>query len=465
VLVLSGDPTRTHPLVKTELVQGRTQRDQNLILAVAVPGGLERHADHYLPLKPGTQDTLLMGLASTILNERGADTRSLARAPGFTEWKEAASAYSPDVVSKITGLDAGQITRAARSIGQADRVVVVLATGTGIPGDEAATARRACELLTLLGKVDGPGCGILVLGEKANVQGAVDAGLHPRMLPGARDVSSPEDRVACQDVWQAPVPAGPGWDEAEILRAQEHGDVGFLYLVGRDPGRTGGVPSTRPASQNDSAFVVVQDPFVTRAARSADVVLPVALLLERTGRFTAADGLPRQLRRAVPPPADLPQDGQLFVEIARRYGTPIVKGPALRSEMRRLSGDPARSAISPRFAVPEPPPVPEDLGRFVLDPSPQLFHSGCTTLHSAALRELSPPVSVRVSLHDAGELGIADGDMVRVIESETKLLVQARVDRTLRKGIVAISPTSLSEYGFETDPGHCGPRRVKLEIA
>jgi predicted molibdopterin-dependent oxidoreductase YjgC len=464
VLVLGSDPTRTHPLVKTELVQGRFQRDQKLLLAVAVPGGLERHASQYLPLRPGTQDTLLMGLASAILGEGVVDTRSLARSPGFKEWKEGVSAYSPEIVSEITGLDADQIREAARYLGEAGRVVVVVATGTGVPGDEATTSQRACEILALLGKVDGPGCGILVLGEKANVQGVVDAGLHPNLLPGARDASSREDRAACQEVWDARVPADQGWEAAEILQAQARGEVGFLYLVGHDPGEMVGGASTGPGAQNGSTFVVVQDPFVTRAAPAADVVLPVALLLERTGRFTAADGLLRQLRRAVPPPAELPQDGQVFTEIARLCGTPIVKGPALRSEMRRLSGDPTRSPISPRFAVPEPPPVPEDLGRFVLDLSPQLFHSGSTTLHSATLRELAPPVSVHVSPRDAGELGIADGTMVRVAEGETRLLLQARVDGTLRQGTVAVSPSSLRERGFEMDPGHCKPRRVRLEI-
>ena len=112
----------------------------------------------------------------------------------------------------------------------------------------------------------------------------------------------------------------PGWDAAEILHAAEAGEVGFLYLVGHDPGGTVGARSAGSVAQNGSTFMVVQDPFMTPAARAADVVLPVALLLERTGHFTAADGRPRQLRRAVPPPADLPQDGQIFTEIARRCG-------------------------------------------------------------------------------------------------------------------------------------------------
>jgi len=464
VLVLGSDPTRTHPLVKTELVQGKHQRGQQLLLAVAVPGGLERHADLYLPIRPCVQDTLLIGLASAIVGEGAVDTRMLGRFSGFSEWKEGLGAYSPEVVAGIAGLDPDQIREAARMLADAGRVVVVVVTGDGVPGDEAATARRACELLALLGKVDGPGCGILVLGEKANVQGVVDAGLHPRLLPGARDVSSVEDRATCQAVWNVPVPEGPGWEAAEILHAAEAGEVGFLYLVGHDPGGTVGARSAGGAAQNGSTFMVVQDPFMTPAARAADVVLPVALLLERTGHFTAADGRPRQLRRAVPPPADLPQDGQIFTEIARRCGNPFVKGPALRREMRRLSGDPTRSRISPRFARPGPPPAARDVRPFILDVSPQLFHSGCTTLRSTTLRELAPPLSVRVSPCDAGELGISEGAMVCVVEGETRLLLPARLDGTLRQGTVAVLPPALRERGLELDFDHCRLRQVRLEL-
>ena len=53
VVVLRADPSRTHPLVKTEIVQGVQQRGQRLILAHALSGGLERHAESYLAIGAG----------------------------------------------------------------------------------------------------------------------------------------------------------------------------------------------------------------------------------------------------------------------------------------------------------------------------------------------------------------------------------------------------------------------------
>ena len=66
VLVLRGDPTRTHPLVKTELVQRRRQDRQPVVLACAFPDDLARHADRTLTLRPGGDEALLHGLAHQI---------------------------------------------------------------------------------------------------------------------------------------------------------------------------------------------------------------------------------------------------------------------------------------------------------------------------------------------------------------------------------------------------------------
>lgn len=131
--------------------------------------------------------------------------------------------------------------------------------------------------------------------------------------------------------------------------------------------------------------------------------------------------------------------------------------------MRQLSGNPARSRIKPRFAAPGPPPEPHEPAPFILDLSPQLHHSGSTTLHSPTLRTLAPAVTVRVSPRDARELGISDGSMVQVVEGGTRILLQARLDDTLRRGTVAVMPASFRERGVDPCHGECRPRRVRLE--
>jgi predicted molibdopterin-dependent oxidoreductase YjgC len=319
VFVLRADPSRTHPLIKTELVQGIRQRGQRLILAHALSGGMERHAAKYLPLRPGTEDALLLGLAGLLLHQRRIRSKH-AGAPGYREYKDGLESYAPDEVARATGLNANDLAETAHLLSEAASVVVVIVTGNGIPGDEAVVARRACELLAVLDKVDGPGSGVLVMGEKSNVQGVVETGLHAALLPGGREAASAEAREACSAAWGAPVPEAPGWSAAQALQAAALGEVGLLYLVGEDPlgdSFSGSIPRT---AVERADLVVVQDAFLTRTAAAADVVLPVTILGERMGHFTAADGTPRELRRATRPVHGIPQDGQVFTELTRLRG-------------------------------------------------------------------------------------------------------------------------------------------------
>jgi len=89
-----------------------------------------------------------------------------------------------------------------------------------------------------------------------------------------------------------------------------------------------------------------------------------------------------------------------------------------------------------------PPPVG---GGFLLDPSPQLFHSGSTTTRSPVLRGLSPGIAVRIAPVDAAAAGLANGDAVRLVADGREVLLRARIDRRVAPGTVAVAWQSRSD--------------------
>jgi predicted molibdopterin-dependent oxidoreductase YjgC len=296
----------------------------------------------------------------------------------------------------------------------------VIVTGLGIPGEEAVITRAAACLMALL-ESGGKSAGLLVLGEKANVQGVIDVGLHPQLLPGH-------------------VPAGEaaGWTtKAAFSRAADE-QVGLLHLVGQDP--VGAWPICYKAREavDGADFVVVQDAFLTPTARLADVVLPVRILAEREGTMVGADGVRRALHCINTTRMALPQDGQIFVELARRLGASLPVDAALESELQGLALWPhGGTALRILEKVGPPIPCPERSG-ILLDTSPQLFHSGSITKRSRLLQELSPTVAVRISPHDARELGVKSGETIRLTVEERELLLRARIDRTVRRGTAVV---------------------------
>lgn len=433
VLVLRGDPTRTHPLVKTELVQGVRQRGQQLVLAHALSGGLERHAAMHLLVEPASEPVLLHGLAARLLARQSELLRTL---PGFAGWSASVKAYTPEVVESTTGIPPRRLHELADRLLGARRVVLVVVTGLGIPGDEAETTRAAATLMALLETEGARGGGVLVLGEKCNVQGVLDAGLHPNLLPGHRRADRPEARRAVEARWATLLPGADGWGADRSFREAAEGGVGVLYLAGQDPAITWPRGYQAKEAVGRAGFVVVQDTFLTQTARLADAVLPVRILGERSGSLVGADGVRRPLRPVLDPPAPLPSDRELFIELARRLGSNLPPEERMIEELDALVDFRPRGGGS-RCFEPVPPPLRRPAwSGILLDASPQLFHSGSVTNRSAALEALSPSEAVRIAPADAARLGVGNGQMVRVSSGPREVLLRVRLDRTVRPGTI-----------------------------
>jgi predicted molibdopterin-dependent oxidoreductase YjgC len=279
------------------------------------------------------------------------------------------------------------------------------------------------------------GGGVLVLGEKCNVQGVLDVGLHPALLPGHRWADRPEARREVESRWKGLLPGADGWGADRSFREAAEGGVGVLYLAGQDPVITWPRGFEAKAALSRAGFVVVQDTFLTQTARLADAVLPVRILGERAGSLVGADGVRRSLRPVLAPPDDLPRDGEVFAELARRLGAALPSEARLEEELEELVDfRPRRRGGSRRFE-PVPPPLRRPAwSGMLLDASPQLFHSGSVTNRSEALEALSPSEAVRVAPADAARLGVANGQMVRVSTGRREVLLRVRLDRTVRPG-------------------------------
>ena len=412
VLVVRGDPSRTHPLAKTQIVQAINQRGHRLIMAHASTGGLERHARPFLAVRPGSEDALLLGLTGLLVAARAPGVEALSSAPGFEAWKRSLAAYTPAVVAGATGVAEATLRELATALLASTSVVGVVVTAEGLSGDEAAAARAMAYLLLALGKARGGGSGLLVLGEKGNVQGIIDSGLHPQLLPGWRET------------------VGAGWSAREALGRAAAGEVGALWIAGHDP--VGAWPQEWRVREAVSgpAFVIVQDAYLTETAQQADVVLPVAVFIERDGTTIAADSAERKLHAALPAPAGVAQDDDVIREVMRRLGLAPIAADA------RIEPKNGASPCLAELAAPRDVPPVQGL---TLDLSAQLFHSGSSTLRSGTLVHLAPPGALLISRRDAQLVGVNGGEPVQVVTRHGDVMVRARVSRAVRQGVVVLS--------------------------
>jgi NADH-quinone oxidoreductase subunit G len=184
-----------------------------------------------------------------------------------------------------------------------------------------------------------------LLGDYVNSRGAADMGLLPDLLPGYTPVTQ---AGAFATEYGSGLPATPGKNMMEIFDAANHGEISALYIVGSNPVARYGVDSVALKS----AFVVVQDMFLTETAALADVVLPSANLYEKTGSVTNTYGDLQQVKKAADR-AGVRTDFELIVRIADKMGADIRKlvpfGSGTRGDMGQTRG--AQSGEADRHAV------------------------------------------------------------------------------------------------------------------
>lgn len=348
----------------------------------------------------------------------------------------------------------------------------------------------------LVGKVASPGNSPFSLTGQPSACGTVrEVGTLTNRLPRG-EVTDPNARQLAAQIWgvlEEKIPARPTWHAVEMFRAFDRGEIKFLWIQGTNPLVT--LPNLnryREAARKDGRFLVVSDVYPTATTEVADVVLPSALWIEQEGLFGNSERRTQHFEQMVEPPGEAMSDAWQMIEVGRRLGlghlfpwkkethvaeiwaeytrfhdTPEHRMAPLE-ELKKRSGviwpyvngretkwryntghDPAADPRYGKFDFYghpdhrawiwlrpyEPPPeVPDEEYPFWLNTGRVLehWHTGSLTRRIPVLHRAVPRAYVELNPEDAAELGVADGDVVRLVSRRGSLVAQARVDYRAR---------------------------------
>jgi NADH-quinone oxidoreductase subunit G len=189
----------------------------------------------------------------------------------------------------------------------------------------------------------------------ANSRGAADMGLIPGLLPGYQ-----------------PAPSG-GLNLAQMIAAT---DLDVFWAVGANPLRFGKLGS-------ETAFIVVQDLFLTETAERADLVLPAAAAYEKDGTFTNVTGEVQQLKRgsrAMGTKSDLEIFGLIAKEMKIDLGVAATPQAVFDEIRKSVHGYNVPLAVIATGGAAQAVPVN---GRVPVDTPPQLIQSSRDTLFTS----------------------------------------------------------------------------------
>ncbi|SEH89748.1 NADH dehydrogenase subunit G [Mycolicibacterium rutilum] len=270
------------------------------------------------------------------------------------------------------------------------------------PGSLSAAARLAAAT----------GARLAWVPRRAGERGAAEAGALPHLLPGGRPVSDAAARAEAAAAWHVgDVPSAPGRDTTAILEAARSGEVGALLIGGVEVADLPD-PAAALAAIEATPFVVSLEIRESAVTAVADVVFPVAPVVEKAGSFLNWEGRLRPFEPALKTSAS--PDLRVLNFLAEELGVALnlPNSAAAGDELSRLGlwagARPAAPTVAPG------PPASPAAGQAVLAGWRMLLDEGRLQDGEPHLAGTARTPVARLSASTAAEIGAAEGDLVTV---------------------------------------------------
>lgn len=485
LFVIGSNTTEAHPVAAIRIKRAVKQRGAKLIVANPKRITLAKLADVWLRHRPGTDVALLNGLARIILDEGLADEEFIKeRTENFDAWKESLGEFTPEYVSKITGVPVEDLYKAARLYAKPAHNGSSIVYAMGITQHHTGTDNvfAVANLAMVTGNIGKVGSGVNPLRGQNNVQGACDMGCLPDVYTGYQKVAVEEARTKFEQAWGLKLPDKPGLTMPEMIGAAHTGEIRALYIMGENPVLSEPDASHVIHALENLDFLVVQDIFLTETARLADVVLPGVTFAEKDGTFTNTERRVQLVRKAIEPLGDAKPDWQITSAIAKAvsrrlgldqsqfdYATPS----AVMEEIARMTPSyggisharlekdgslqwPCPNAEHPGTPILHVGKFSRGLGQFtplkfippaempdedyplVLTTGRKLYHyhTGSMTRRVAGLERIAPEERVEINPVDAEVLELCNGDLVKVTSRRGEVTARADVTDRVPIGVI-----------------------------
>jgi predicted molibdopterin-dependent oxidoreductase YjgC len=416
ILVIGVDPTQTHPIIKNEIHLAIRRNRAQLIVLGSYDIGLTR-ATQISPLlfpsitlldRPGIEISLINAMIQTIFKEGLEDKGFIEeRAEGIKELREEISTFQPEA-SGMTEANKTEVEKAARIYAQAKKAMILIGSGLWSHLDPKEIAMASSNLALVTGHMGKESCGILILLEKCNSQGAMDMGLFSYMEEDGKK---------------------------DLLPKALEGKLKALYLIGGNPFVSS--PAFGRQALEKIPLIIVQDLFMTETAEKAHVVLPACSFVEKGGTFTNLERRVQKLNPLRSPLGQSKSDFDIFLSLLRLLECPIPgeTPEAIFEEIGRdlphyrgiqdgeqwPNGSPYLYAEG--FPIGKAKLIPVNGGTVHQNPEgypfhliqrPSLFQSGLLSSKSDALKSVSEKPYLEMNPEDGHRLKIEDGEVVQV---------------------------------------------------
>src|SRR3989441_5105844 len=264
-------------------------------------------ADWYLPINPGTDAALALGMMRVIISEGLYDADYVARyTVGFEQLREKVQEYPPERVEKWTGIAAADIAKLGREYATTRPAVIRLNYGVQRSEGGGMATRAITMLPCITGSWKEVGGGL-----QLSTSGAY--GLNKEAL---------ERTDLMRKALGRPARTVNMVELGKVLNTLEHPPIKALFVYNSNPAAV--CPNHNEVIrglQRSDFFTVVHEQFFTDTTDYADIILPATTFFEHKELQTAYGHYYLQMsNQAIEPLGECRSNVELFRALAGRMG-------------------------------------------------------------------------------------------------------------------------------------------------
>ncbi len=291
-----------------------SQLKEGMELIVVDPRRIDlvKKAKLWLPLRPGTDGALALGLLHVIIEEGLYDREFTEKwTHGFPELARHVQTYTPEKVSKITWVESGLIREAARLYARSKPAVIQWGNPIEHNTHTFDAVRALINLMAICGNLDVPGGNVEAHDPKIIGLGPL---VRADLIPAkAKEMISAHHRVIPRLMTIA-----PAFFRKAILEDIPY-PVRAAYMMCCNPMLSYADSRQTHAALSKLDFLAVADLFMTPTAALADIVLPVAshFEIDDIGHLGLGHGYILARPRVVDPPEECWPDMKIMNELGK----------------------------------------------------------------------------------------------------------------------------------------------------
>jgi formate dehydrogenase major subunit len=323
ILVIGANPTDAHPVTGAKMKQFAMKTGNVSIVIDPRRTELAKYATYHIPLRPGTNVAVLNMMMYYIIEAGLVDASFIeSRTEGYEDFKNEILNSDLDHIENVCGVGRELIKKVAIAYATAPNAMSFHGLGVTEHSQGTFTVMQIADLALLTGNIGRRGVGVNPLRGQNNVQGSADMGVQPHQGAGYYDITNADANRMYNTFYGVNVPSHIGFKIPEMFDAAMEGKLKALWVIGEDIVQTD--PNTKKVIKalQSTDLVIVQELFMTETAKHADVILPGASFLEKSGTFTNGERRVQAVRQVVKPIGNAKADGQIIVDIMNKMGYP-----------------------------------------------------------------------------------------------------------------------------------------------